>query len=54
MVGGRSTSSWWLSGTRFMYPYESAVTTEIAASRLSYPSGGQWIKGLIGQRVVGP
>lgn len=54
MVGGQSTSSWWLSGTRFMYSYDSAVTTEVSASELSYPSGWEWVKGLWGQRVMGP
>ncbi|MBK7144402.1 MAG: RHS repeat-associated core domain-containing protein [Xanthomonadales bacterium] len=54
MVGGRSTSSWWLSGTRFTYTYESAATVEVAGTRLVYPSGWEWIKGLIGQRVLVP
>jgi hypothetical protein len=54
MVGEQSTSSWWLSGTRFLYPYESATTIEVATSRLSYPPGLEWIKGLFGQRVLGP
>ncbi|WP_190278987.1 RHS repeat-associated core domain-containing protein [Dokdonella koreensis] len=52
IVGGRSTSSWWLSGSRTMYPYGSAVTIDVAAGRLSYPSGWQWWKGLIGQRIL--
>ncbi len=54
MVGGRSTSSWWLSGTRFTYTYKSAVTIEVAGGRLVYPSGRQWFKGFLGQRVLLP
>jgi hypothetical protein len=54
MVGGKSTSNWWLSGTRFRYPYGSANTIEVAAGRLSYPPGWEWFKGLIGQRVLKP
>jgi hypothetical protein len=54
MLGEKSTSSWWLSGTRFMYPYDSAVTIEVAVSRLSYPPGWEWIKGWFGQRVIKP
>jgi len=54
MMGEQSTSSWWLSGTRFMYSYDTAVTSEVAAARLSYPPGWEWVKGLFGQRVIGP
>jgi RHS repeat-associated protein len=52
IVGGRSITNWWLSGTRAMYPYGSAVTIDVAAARLSYPSGWQAWKGLIGQRIL--
>jgi hypothetical protein len=54
MVGGKSTSRWWLSGTRFRYPYSSAVTSQVPVGRLAYPSGWEWIKGLIGQRTMRP
>ncbi len=54
MVGGRSTSSWWLSGTRATYRYETANTIQVSANRLSYPCGWQAWKGLIGQRVLTP
>jgi len=54
MVGGRSTSNWWLSGTRATYRYDTANTVQVTASRLSYPSGWQAWKGLIGQRVLTP
>lgn len=52
MVGGRSTSNWWLSGVRFRYAYGSATTSQVAAGRLAYPSGWEWFKGLIGQRII--
>ena len=52
MVGKRSTSSWWLSGTRFRYPYNSATTMQVPASQLSYPRGWERVKGLWGQRIL--
>jgi hypothetical protein len=54
MVGGKNTTNWWLSGTRFWrgYGYNTANTTTISSSRLAYPPGGEWFKGLLGQRVI--
>lgn len=54
MVGGRSTSNWWLSGTRFKYPYDSASTIQVTAGRLTYPKGWEAVKGVIGQRMLSP
>jgi len=54
MVGPRSTSSWYLSGQRWRHSYQSSTTLQVKSSRLSYPSGWEWIKGTWGQRILIP
>ena len=52
IVGEKSTSNWWLSGTRFRYPYSSATTMRVPSSQLSYHPDWEKVKGLIEQRAI--
>lgn len=54
MTGGNSIRNWIFSGTPLMYSFDNAITQEVSADSLSYPSGWEWIKGLVGQRVYNP
>jgi RHS repeat-associated protein len=55
MTGGPSVGNYARSGVwqpGYGYPYGKSVTDTLPGSQLSYPPGWEWLKGLIGQRVV--
>lgn len=52
MTGGPSIRNWVMSGAK--YPAWKHEVTVIVDGALEYPSGWQWIKGLIGQRIYVP
>ena len=56
MVGPRSIGNWIWSGLGGGgRAYTHTVTTKVARSQLAWPSGWEWIKGFLGQRIyVGP
>ncbi|MCP3142492.1 RHS repeat-associated core domain-containing protein [Pyxidicoccus xibeiensis] len=54
MTGGGTLRNWLFSGTVRMYKLGDRVTHSVPGSALRWPSGGQWFKGLIGQRIYMP
>jgi RHS repeat-associated protein len=53
MTGGASWRNYIMAGIPELgYSMSSAVTTQIPKSALSFPSGWEAVKGLIGQRVI--
>jgi len=51
MTGGPSIRNWIMSGTK--YPYWQHEIKVVANEALQYPSGWQWVKGLLGHRIYG-
>jgi RHS repeat-associated protein len=54
MVGGPSVRNFLFSGIFLTYQKAVRVVTQVPGSALKWPSGGEWWKGLIGQRIYKP
>lgn len=55
MTGGNSLRNWLMAGgPELPYAVGNSVTTTVETSSLSWPSGWQWVKGFIGQRIYTP
>ena len=52
MTGGASARNWVMSGASHL-PW-NVETATVAGNVLKYPSGWQWVKGLLGQRIFSP
>jgi RHS repeat-associated protein len=53
MRGGPTRFNWLMSG-RVAYPFENSITGFVPESELSYPSGWESVKGIIGQNRILP
>jgi hypothetical protein len=52
MVGGNTLRNYWMSGVPELgYERSDAVTWFVDESELAYPTGREWAKGLLGQRI---
>src|SRR5262249_37809393 len=53
-IGALNRLNWLLSGVKYPMSQGTQLPLPIPAGKLAYPSGWQWIKGLIGQRILLP
>ena len=54
MTGGSSLRNWIFSGIFRRYSLSNAITQSVPSSALRWPSGWEWIKGFLGQRMYVP
>ena len=55
MTGGASFRNWVMAGAKTSRQgWQASITTTVPKASLRYPSGWEWWKGLIGQRVYKP
>lgn len=53
MTGGGSWRNWIMAGgPELGYPMTSAVTSQVPSASLTWPTGWEFVKGLIGQRII--
>ena len=53
MTGGNTFRNWLMAGgPERIGVWKEVMTTTVPKASLRWPSGGEWIKGFIGQRII--
>jgi hypothetical protein len=53
MTGGNSYRNYVMAGgPQLQASYSQSVTATVSGSSLRWPSGGEWFKGFLGQRIL--
>src|SRR5439155_1370866 len=51
MTGSQSLRNYWMAGGPEFASYGNAITTQVGRGSLAWPSGWEFVKGFIGQRI---